>query len=195
MLRFPEAISRFRQTMDKISPVSEDDFNNLILTLHEDTFDKGEVILREGQVCRRFYYIITGCIRSFGIEDGKEANLSFYFENEFASNFISYRDEQPSQTFMVAMEDCEMFYFDKAQTNPILDSSKSFHTFAFRFFQERFFDEENHSNTFKLLSPEERYKYLLENNPLYLQRIPLTHLASYLGMSRETLSRIRKKMS
>jgi CRP-like cAMP-binding protein len=58
-----------------------------------------------------------------------------------------------------------------------------------------YFKEEEHANTFKLLSPEERYLHLLKNQPHYLQRIPITYLASYLGMSRETLTRIRKKIS
>lgn len=193
MINNPQAVLRFRTTVEKISPVSDDDFNRLMTVLHEATFDKGEVILREGQVCRRFYYIIKGCIRGFGLEDGKETNLSFYFENEFSSNFLSYRDENPSEVFLVAMEDCHVFYADKMDANPVFESSTSFQAFLFRFFQEEFLEEEEHSNTFKLLSPEERYQFLLDNKPHYLQRIPLTHLASYLGMSRETLSRIRKK--
>lgn len=193
MINNPEAVFQFRKTIEKISPVSDEDFNLLISVLQEEKFDKGEVILREGQVCRRFYFIIKGCMRSVGLDDGKETNLSFFFEDEFACNFTSYRDEQPSESFLVAMEDCEVFSADKMEANPVFDSSKSFHTFLFRFFQEQFFEEEDHSNTFKLLSPEERYKYLLENDPHYLQRIPLTQLASYMGMSRETLSRIRKK--
>ena len=195
MINNPQASLQFRKIVEKISPVSDEEFNHLLSVLHEETFDKGEVILREGQVCRRFYFIIKGCIRSFGLEDGKETNLSFFFEDEFACNFASYRDEQSSESFLVAMEDCEVFYGDKMEANPVFDSSKSFHTFLFRFFQERFFEEEEHSNTFKLLSPEERYKYLIENGPHYLQRIPLIQLASYLGMSRETLSRIRKKIN
>jgi hypothetical protein len=60
----------------------------------------------------------------------------------------------------------------------------------FRFFQRLYLEEEEHSNSFKLLSPEERYNFLLENKPRYLRRIPLTHLASYLGISRETLTRV-----
>jgi len=194
MINNPEVVSRLRKEMEKISPVSDEEFAGFMSVLHEETFDKGEVILREGQVCRRFYFIIKGFIRSFGLEDGKELNLSFFFEDQFASNFISYREEKPSEVLLISMEDCDVFYWDKTEVNPILDSSKSFHTFAFRFFQERFFAEEQHSNTFKLLSPEERYKYLLMYKPHYLQRIPLTQLASYLGTSRETISRIRKKI-
>jgi hypothetical protein len=78
---------------------------------------------------------------------------------------------------------------------PVFQSSSSMHFLLFRLFQDLFFKEEEHSNSFKLLSPEERYQFVIDNKPQYLQRIPLIYLASYLGISRETLTRIRKKTS
>ncbi len=186
---------RFRKMLEAASPVTDKDLNDLVAVLHEKKFDKGEVILKEGQVCRYFYFILKGCIRSFGIEDGKEMNVNFFFEDEVACDFISFRMEKPSKVYLVAMEDCTVFYSAKTESAPLLDESDSLHKVLFRFFQQLYFKEEEHSNTFILLSPEERYLYLLEKSPHYLQRIPLTHLASYLGMSRETLTRIRKKIS
>ena len=93
------------------------------------------------------------------------------------------------------MEDCETLYFSKADTAQLFFRDSNLTHLAVRFYQEKFFNEKFHSNSFKLMNPEERYQYLLGNQPHYLQRIPLTHLASYLGMSRETLTRIRKKIS
>lgn len=159
--------------------------------MHEKHFNKGEVLLREGQVCKEFYYIISGCVRSFSLEEGREVNIRFFFEDEFASDFKSLRYEKPSQFFMVAMEDVKVYFTTKNEALPVLKNSVRF---LFRFFQDQYFRETEHSNTFKLLSPEERYVYLLEHKPQYLQRIPLVHLATYLGMSRETLTRIRKKI-
>jgi hypothetical protein len=82
----------------------------------------------------------------------------------------------------------------KPDYRPVLNFSKSLIQLSANFFQQSFFNEIEQSNSFKLLNPEERYKYLQENNPEYLQRIPLTYLASYLGMSRKTLSRIRSNI-
>ncbi len=142
-----------------------------------------------------FLLYSKGCIRSFGLENGKEMNLNFFFEEQIACNFISFRQEHPSGIYLVAMEDCKVFYSVKEDALPLFDGNAPFQILLFRFFQQLFFKEEEHSDTFKLLSPEERYKYLLDKSPHYLQRIPLTQLASYLGMSRETLTRIRKKIS
>ena len=134
-------------------------------------------------------------MRSFSLENGREANVKFYFEDDIASNFESFKTQEPSKFYIVAMEDSIVYYGTKIEVVPVIESDSPFYVFVFRFFQDMYFKEEEHANTFKLLSPEERYLHLLKNQPHYLQRIPITYLASYLAMSRETLTRIRKKVS
>ena len=188
-------LSRFRKKLDSFTTVTDNEFSLWKNIMHEKQVSKGEVLLKEGQVCRQFYFILTGCLRSFSLEEGREINLKFYFEDEFACDFESFRKEEPAQFYIVAMEDATVYYATKKEAVPVLQSETSFSVFLFRFFQDLYFGESQHSNTFKLMTPEQRYSFLLENKPHYLQRIPLTHLASYLGMSRETLTRIRKKIS
>jgi len=190
-----EALARFRKKLESFAPLSDDDFRPFSTIMHEKSFNKGEVILREGQVCKNYYFILQGCIRSFGLEDGREVNVKFYFEDDIASNFLSFRQEEPSQFYLVAMEDCNTYYSTKIEALPIFQDTQALHILLFRLFQDLFFKEEEHANSFKLLSPEERYQFLLEQKPQYLQRIPLTHLASYLAISRETLTRIRRTIS
>jgi CRP-like cAMP-binding protein len=190
-----EALSRFRKKMESFAPISDADFLNIANTMHEKHFDKGEVLLKEGQVCKQYYFILSGCIRSFGLEDGREINVKFYFEDDLVCDFLSFRNEEPSQFYFIAIEYTAVCYATKAEAVPVFQGSNSLYFLLFRLFQDLYFKEEEHSNNFKLLSPEERYQFLLEHNPQYLQRIPLTHLASYLGMSRKTLTRIRKKIS
>jgi CRP-like cAMP-binding protein len=91
--------------MESFSPISDDDFQHLPEVMHEKRFHKGEVLLKEGQVCRRYYYILSGCIRSFSLESGKEVNTKFYFEDEIACDFASFRGEKPSQFYLVAIEE------------------------------------------------------------------------------------------
>ena len=187
------ASSRFRKKLESFTPLTDNEFALWKNLMHEKHVTKGEVLLKEGQVCRQFYYILKGCLRSFSIEEGREVNLSFYFEDDFACDFESFRREEPAKFYLVAMEDTIVYFASKKEAVPVLQSEPAFSVFLFRFFQDLFFNESQHSNTFKLMTPEQRYNFLLENKSHYLQRIPLTHLASYLGMSRETLTRIRKK--
>jgi CRP-like cAMP-binding protein len=187
--------TNFRKVIESFAPIPDNEFRRLIVVMHEKHMHKGEALLREGQVCREFYFIVRGYVRGFSLQDGKEINVKFYFEDEFACDFESFRYETPSKFYIVAMEDSIVYYGVKSEVNPVLESNTSFYSFVFRFFQIQYFNETEHSNNFKLMSPEERYRMLMEQKPHYLQRIPLIYLASYLGISRETLTRIRKKVS
>lgn len=191
----PLALERYRKKLESFTHLSDEDFMRFANAMHERHVNKGEVLLKEGQICKQFYFIFKGCMRSFSLENGREANIKFYMEDDIACDFESFKTETPTQFYLVAIEECVVYYGIKTEVVPILESDSSFYIFVFRFFQELFFKEETHANTFKLLSPEERYLYLLKNYSQYLQRIPVSYLASYLGMSRETLTRIRKKVS
>ncbi|WP_440436265.1 Crp/Fnr family transcriptional regulator [Parafilimonas sp.] len=190
-----KALQLFKQRLRTFADAPEEDLNQFANVMQIKHFNKGEVILKEGQVCRHFYFILQGCIRSFRMKDGREVNTNFYFEEDIASDFISLRDETPSKFYLVALEECIVYCGSKKEASPVFLNEMSLHAILFRFFQALYFKQMEHSNGFRLLDPEERYKYMLERNPQYLQRIPLSYLASYLGMSRETLSRIRKKRS
>ena len=191
----PDALNQYRKKLESYSEISNEDFEQLADVMHEKHFSKGEVILKEGDVCKAFNFIYKGLIRSFGLEDGREVNVNFYFENDFACDFGSFRSGEPSKFYFVAMEDTIAYQGLKSETVPVFEESAPLHFFLFRFFQKLFLDEEEHANSLKLMSPEERYNYMLEKKSEYLQRIPLTHLASYLCMSRATLTRMRRKVS
>ena len=189
-----EALAQYRKKLESYCPISDEDFERLAKSMREKHFNKGEVLLREGEVCRAHYFIFRGCIRSFGLEEGREVNVKFYFENDIACDFKSFRFEKPSQFFFVAMEETDVLYGIKAETVPVFQGAADLQMLLFRLFQDLFLKEEEHSNSFKLLSPEEHYQYLLKNKPEYLRRIPLIYLASYMGISRETLTRVRREI-
>ena len=97
--------------------------------MHEKWVSKGEVLLKEGQVCRQFYFILTGCLRSFSLEEGREINLKFYFEDDFACDFESFRKEEPAQFYIVAMEDTTVYYATKKEAVPVFERESSFAVF------------------------------------------------------------------
>lgn len=190
-----DALAMYRKKMESFCPIPDDDFNQLAEKLHEKHFTRGEVILKEGQVCKEFFFIVSGCIRSFSLENGREANVKFFFETDTACDFTSFRTQTPSSYYMIVMEDTVALSGIKSEIVPIFEHETSLHMLLFRFFQDLYLREEEHSNSFKLLTPEERYNYLVEHDSKYLTRIPMVHLASFLGISRETLTRIRQRQS
>jgi CRP-like cAMP-binding protein len=191
----PAHLAVFRSAMEALLPVPDEDFQLLANVLHYKKYNKGEVISKEGEVSRCIWFILKGCFRIYSKEDNHEVNVSFFFENTIASDFISLRHEIPSEFTIEAMEETETLLSFRRDYLPVLNFSKSLIHLTSRFFQQKYFGEVEHSNTFKRMNPEDRYKYLLNHNPKYLQRIPLTYLASYMGMSRKTLTRIRSNMA
>lgn len=189
--KHPLALEQLRKSLNAFYPLPDNDFELLTKVFHFKKFNKGEVVLQEGKVCRHIWFVIKGCFRIFSVEDGVDVNVRFFFENSIAADFISLRHEIPSNFFIVALEDTEVLYSFKPDYLPVFAFSKSLVMLTTEFFANQFYNEIEHSNSFKLMGPEERYNSLLTTRPKYIQRIPLTYLASYLGMSRKTLTRIR----
>ena len=188
---FEDALALFKKTIDSVSTLPDRDFEALAKVMHYKKYNKGDVVLQEGKVCRHFWYILKGCFRIFSTETGLEVNVRFFFEGSLATDFLSLRHNIPSHFYIVALEETEVLYSYKPDYKPVLSFSRSLIMMTAEFFANNLYDELEHSNSFKLMSPEERYINLLVTRPKYFQRIPLTYLASYLGMSRKTLSRIR----
>jgi len=195
----PDIISEdllvFRRAVNQLHPITDDEFELLEQFMHLKKYAKGEQIFMEGQQVRSFWFIIKGAFRIFRLEGNEEVNVSFFFENKLAGDFISLSHDSPSDFFMEALEETYALIAYKKEYKKVLPYSKFFIELTSEFFRKKYFEEYEHSNTFKLLKPEDRYLQLLKNNPKYIQRIPLTHLASYLGISRKTLTRIRSKIA
>lgn len=193
------------------SPTAYQHFKKFITDLHKveesvivaffDQFEihqvkKGEVLVREGEVCRHIYFILEGSLRCFRLDkDGKEINMHFYFENELASEFNSLRWETPSERYLVAMSATKLLKSARPDYLPLFSLHIDLLQAAMRFFQETFFAEEEQTAMLRQLSAAERYHKVAKDFPHLLQRVSLTQLASWLGTSRESLSRFRNKMA
>lgn len=185
-----EALKKYIQSL---TDFSEESFLILEDCITEFTIKKGKSLLKTGEICNSIFFIISGYCKSTYNKDGKDINTAFYFENEFATNIKSLREGSKSDYAIVACEALHMISFDKAALLNAYKKSPQIETFGRKVLEIIVVQQEEHSNLFKIYSPAERYQYLLENKPEYLQRISLSQLASYFGITRETLSRIRKK--
>ncbi|MGV9013843.1 MAG: Crp/Fnr family transcriptional regulator [Flavobacteriales bacterium] len=152
---------------------------------------KGQALLSSGQVCKSIYFVERGYLRSSYIKDGREVNTAFTFEGGFATDLKSLRTSSPAELMIQAGEPVEIHEFGKEALLQLYAVSPEIATFGRNVLEQILLEQEEHSNTFKLCSPTERYHALLAGRPEMLRRVPLTQIASYLGIARETLSRIR----
>jgi len=181
----------FVQYVNRITTLSEQSWTVLLACLTEIECKKGEPILKEGEVCRAVYFISKGLCRSYYNLEAKEINTEFYFENEFATNLRSLKTESKSEYTIEAYEKSTIIKIDKSKLLNAYNESSEVESFGRKVLELVMLKQEEHANSFKLLSPKQRFDNLISKQPDFLQRVSLTQIASYLGISRETLSRLR----
>lgn len=153
---------------------------------------KNEFLLREGQVSRHKAFITQGMLRTFSAAaDGSEHILQFSPQNTWTLDVESYDKQEPSVYNICAVEPSEVWLWSKADFTSLLKELP-----ALKAFSERIISNNIYANRQRLLSalsatPEEKYQNFVDTNPGLLPRIPLWMLASYLGISLKTLTRLR----
>lgn len=156
-------------------------------------FKKGDIIVREGQVCKFSYHFIEGVGRKFYLNEAKEVTTEFYFPDDLAVVFDSYVFQLPSKEYIECLSDVTLSITHYEKFNELKEKYPKLvefdllmtETYA-SWLEQRMFD-------FRTLNATSRYNKLLNSNPHLIKHISLTHIASYLGVSLETLSRIRAK--
>ena len=175
------------------SDFSEESWNLLRSVIIEVEFKKGDHLVEADKVCNSLFFIRKGYCRAFNIQDGIEINTCFYFENDIATNMNSYVFNQKSTFAIQACEAISAYRFDKSDVFQISKRAPEIELIAKRNLQLIAAKQEKQLELYRLLTARQRYEYLEKNQPEIIQRVPLTQLSSYLGVARETLSRIRNK--
>lgn len=176
-----------------LTEISVSGLDKLFEIAHQRQFTKGEIILKQGQICKTILFVECGYLRTFIDKDGTEINTDFTFEGNFTTNLKSLRSASSADTSIQAGEITTIYEFDKDKLLELYNISAEIESFGRKLLEQLLIVREEHTNLFKIYSPAERYHYLQTNKPEILQRISLSQLSSYLGIARETLSRIRKK--
>jgi CRP-like cAMP-binding protein len=182
-----DGIKRFSRNL------TDEDVSLLISCAEYRKLKKGEIILKEGKLCRAFYLVEKGYLRTYSTKDDTDINLNFTFEGEFTTNFKSIQLREGSEFNIEAGEPASVWVMDLDLMLKYFDGHVQINLFVRRLAVRILLASEEHSNLFKIYTPTERYRYIEKNNPKLLQRVSLSQLASYLGVTRETLSRIRGK--
>jgi len=151
------------------------------------------ILLKEGDIAKKAYFIEKGCLRIAFNNNGKDLTFQFFFEGEGVSSIESFRSNQPSLFTIESIEPCVLQTISKKNFQTILESSSVIrqqveeYTFQRLVFYQKLFLSRIKDN------PEKRYQELLKNNPQILLRIPQHYIASFLGITPVSLSRIRNR--
>jgi CRP-like cAMP-binding protein len=159
------------------------------------TFKKGNILLKEGQISRDSYFVIKGCLRKYYIINGEEKTTEFYVEEDSVASLQSYKNRTPANHYFECVEESRLAVLSYDKEQELFKRVPKYETLCRMSMEDNFGEQQEALAKFIMSSPEERYKNLVDTRPDLLQRIPQYHLASYLGVKPESLSRIRKRIA
>jgi CRP-like cAMP-binding protein len=187
-----ENIKKYYYTM--IPHLTDDEWNAMQQCIQIKEFSKGDHMVKQGEICNYVYFINAGFSRFYQMINGKEISTGFTGENEFVSAYDSFLTRQPAVENLDALENTQTFCLSYQNIQTLYIEYPVYQIFGRKIAEKLFIWINQRNNALLLLSPEQRYTSMIENNSKLPQRIPQYMLASYIGVTPEHLSRIRKKM-
>lgn len=154
---------------------------------------KGDLLVKSGEVCDSIYFIKRGVLRGFIEEEGKEVTTWLTVENEIVATITGFLLRKPTMENIQAIEDCELLGIKFEDLNRLYLKYPSFNIVGRKITEKYYVYAEQRAYITRLHDAEKKYEILLDYYPHFLNRIPLKYLASFLGITIETLSRVRGK--
>ena len=186
--------NKFIELVGKHGNLDNSDINYLREHAKITIYKKGESVLTAGKIVRNIYFVLDGCIRLFYDVEGKDKTAFFYHEGSFIWASKSLKYEIPTQKNYEAIEDSVIVKIDKKVLYELMKLSPNFEMITWKEKEQELITYQQLLTYFITLSPEKRFMKLLETNKLLFQRVPQQYIASYLGVSAESLSRIKRRV-
>lgn len=179
--------------INSLTGFSSESWDALQPVLSKKVYAEGDYLLREGEICNSLFFIDEGFARTYHVFEGDEKDIAFHFDGEMTTSIGSFGTGQPSQYSIQACTDVTAIVFDKQK---LLEATLSvpqigvFGKNSLKYMASKF---EEYSNMFNFYTPTERYAYLGRHKPDLLNKIPSGYVASYIGVAREALNKIRNR--
>ncbi|WP_128543543.1 Crp/Fnr family transcriptional regulator [Larkinella soli] len=170
-----------------IKPTIEEK-NALESAIRPRTLPAGELYVREGEICQTIGFIERGCGRLFYEAEGWEVSKEFVFENSILGSFVSFFTQRPSHVNVATLEETQVLELGHDEVMHLCRTYPAWQRFGLILLQDQLTRLERREATLLKDSPEARYRRLLQEHPKVLKRIPSGYVASYLGITVETLA-------
>lgn len=181
--------------MSRWTSLNEEDQQAILDEISIEEFKKGTVLFKQGDVPTKCYFILKGCVRQYSIdEEGREVTSNFYTEEQAIAIFNHHKPDKSSDYTFTCVEDSVMVVGDLDTEKDMYNKHPQLESMTRRMIEENFSQVQEEFAAFIASSPEERFKTLLMKRPSLINRVPQHQLASYLGITPESLSRIKKRI-
>ena len=187
-------IDNFRKYLNQVTIMDDLSFNIAKPYLQVERISKGDYLVTEGQKCNKIVYINEGLFRIFYLKDGVEINTCFCKEHSITSSFKSFINQIPSSEYIQALENSVVVSLSAENLSKLQQQSPTWQSIRQLLTEKECLRLYDRATSLSFESALEKYKNLLNYNPEIIQRVSIQHIASYIGVSRETLSRIRSQI-
>jgi len=189
----PESMTKIESFIRMIIDPNADEWDAFARVVKFRTLKKKDLLLQEGQVCNFIDFINSGVLREYRFQNDKETTVDFVSENQFTSDYQSFIMETPSMQYLEALTDVELLILKKSDINALYDQYKIWERFGRLIIEHFFCSAEAKRKKIISTSHEEQYRNFAATYPQIVQQVPQYYIASYLGLTPEHLSRLRKK--
>ncbi|AKG36841.1 Crp/Fnr family transcriptional regulator [Paenibacillus durus] len=181
--------------MARLTSLSEAEQHAILDEIRVEEYRKGTVLLRQGEIPGKCYFVLNGCVRQHAVDEtGRDITSNFYTEEQAIAIFNVHKPDKSSEYTLTCLEDCVLVVGPLDTEKEMYAKYTQLESMTRRMIEESFGQVQEEFAAFIASSPEERYKTLLLRRPGLIDRVPQHQLASYLGMTPESLSRIKKRL-
>ena len=182
-----------RKAFQQFISFSDKDWAKIEAKIEIKSYKAGDLFLNAGKVSNTLAFITKGFFRKYYIKNGNDINFWFYSENQFLVAYQSFLERVPTNFYIEAIEDSEILTISYETVQEIYTISEEFQKLGRLICEKMYIAHHNRIENLLFNDATTRYKNLIKNHPLLIQRLPQYHLASYLGIKPQSLSRIRKE--
>ena len=175
--------------------VSDEEMELILSYFKPLTVKKKEILLREGGLANKMYFIVKGCLRIYFVKDvGTEVTRRIIFENDASASMVSFITQKPSNEYIEAVTHTELLYMDRRDFYYLVDTVPAWEKFYRHQLEYAYVVNTNRLMSFITNDATERYLSLLKENPEIVKRLPNRLVANYLNITQEGLSRLKSKL-
>lgn len=189
------ARTQLRSFTQRIVEVDDGVMDRLMAALVPATLAKGALLLQDGEVCEQVWFIGQGLVRAYFLKDGEEVTQQFFFEGSYTTDYESFLTRRPTRLHLQALEPTLLLALHREAMQRLYAADPGAERMGRRIAEEIFLSVSRRNRSFLLDSAEQRYLDLMRERPKVMQRVPQRHIASYLGVKPESLSRIRARVA
>lgn len=187
--------SLIEKDIKKLVPADEESLQFVLSHFKPIKTKRNHLLLKEGEVCRTCYFINKGCVQVYYLDkNGDEATRDLFFEGQWMTNIDSFSKQEPSKEFYRTIEPAEFLAIDRDNFFQLIGQVPSFMEAYRQILEASYAHSINRVNTFNAMDALDRLKWVREHQAYILTRLSSRIIASYIGVSPETLSRLKSKL-